>query len=424
MAFSGGVYTLPAGNPVTTNTTIESNWANTTLNDIATALSTCVLKDGTQTLTANIPMGGFKLTGMAAGSASTDSVRVGQLQDNTVSYLTGTAGTNTITASGTPTVTALTAGQRFSFIPANTNTGATTLQINSTAATNIFWNNAALVGGEIRANVPVTVFYDGAQYQLLSSAAMANTYAIPDVMRIQSAGDRTKEMIFNVSGVATGATVTLAVPSTGGTIATTLFVSSVAGPVLTVFSGSGTWTKTTGLKSIFVEVWAAGGGGAASNGATTMGGGGAAGGYARSRVAAGSLGATEAVTIGAFGSGGGSAGAAGSTGGTSSFGSHATATGGGGGTSNSNGGLGGVGAGNSANGTGAPGGAGNGGSVVPTNLGGSSSIGGGGRPTIGGGNGAAASGYGGGGAGAINAGAGDSIGGNGTPGLVIVAEFY
>ncbi len=218
MAFSGGTYTLPAGNPVVTGTTISSSWANTTLSDIATALSTCVLKDGTQTLTANIPMAGFKLTGLAAGSSAADSVRLSQLQGNSASYLTGTAGTNTITASGTPAVTALATGQRFTFIPANTNTAATTLQVDSTSALSIFWNNVALTGGELRQNVPVTVLYDGTQYQLISSGAMANTFAIPDTMRVQSINDRTKQITFNVSGVSTATTRTVSMPDSDVTL--------------------------------------------------------------------------------------------------------------------------------------------------------------------------------------------------------------
>ena len=55
MAFSSGTFILVAGNPVVTGTTISSTWANNTLNDIATGLSTCLLKDGTQTATAAIP---------------------------------------------------------------------------------------------------------------------------------------------------------------------------------------------------------------------------------------------------------------------------------------------------------------------------------------------------------------------------------
>ena len=80
MAFSGGVFSLyTPGNPVVTGTVITSTWANNTLSDIATGLSTTVLKDGTQTLTANIPMAGYKLTGLASGSASTDSAQFGQV---------------------------------------------------------------------------------------------------------------------------------------------------------------------------------------------------------------------------------------------------------------------------------------------------------------------------------------------------------
>ena len=237
MAFSGGTYTLPAGNPVTAGNTIEASWANTTLNDIATALSTCVLKDGTQTLTANIPMGGFKLTGLAAGSSANDSVRMAQLQGGSVSYLTGTAGTNTITALGTPTVTALATGMRFTFIPANSNTAAATLQIDSTSALSIFWNNVALIGGELQQNVPVTVLYDGTQYQLIASGAHANTFAIPDTMRIQAAGDRTKQLAVSLTGISTATTRTLTMPDsnvnlnglTGTQTAATVYAGPISG---------------------------------------------------------------------------------------------------------------------------------------------------------------------------------------------------
>lgn len=80
MAYSSGVFSLYSpGNPVVTGTSIASTWANNTLNDIATGLSTCMLKDGTQTITANIPMSSFKLTGLANGSASSDSAAFGQI---------------------------------------------------------------------------------------------------------------------------------------------------------------------------------------------------------------------------------------------------------------------------------------------------------------------------------------------------------
>jgi hypothetical protein len=80
MSYNGsGVYSLPAGNPVVTGTTISSTTQNNTLSDIATALSNVICKDGQSTPTANIKLGGFKLTGLAAGSTNGDSVRYEQL---------------------------------------------------------------------------------------------------------------------------------------------------------------------------------------------------------------------------------------------------------------------------------------------------------------------------------------------------------
>lgn len=80
MSFSSGTFSLyTPGNPVVTGTTIQSSWANNTLSDIATGLTTCVLKDGTQTITANIPMSGFKLTGLGAATVAGDALRYEQL---------------------------------------------------------------------------------------------------------------------------------------------------------------------------------------------------------------------------------------------------------------------------------------------------------------------------------------------------------
>ena len=51
-----GTYTLPAGNPVVTNTTISSTWANTTLSDIASALTGSVASDGQTSMAGNLNM--------------------------------------------------------------------------------------------------------------------------------------------------------------------------------------------------------------------------------------------------------------------------------------------------------------------------------------------------------------------------------
>jgi hypothetical protein len=74
-----GTYSLPAGNPVVTGTTISSTWSNTTLTDIATALTGSLASDGQTTATGNLKMGNNRVTGLADGIASTDAATVNQI---------------------------------------------------------------------------------------------------------------------------------------------------------------------------------------------------------------------------------------------------------------------------------------------------------------------------------------------------------
>lgn len=91
MPFNGsGTYSLPAGNPVVTGTTISSTTTNNTNSDIATALTNCLTRDGQSTPSANLPMNAKKLTGLAAGTTAGDSVRYEQIQ-----YLDGVAAAGT-----------------------------------------------------------------------------------------------------------------------------------------------------------------------------------------------------------------------------------------------------------------------------------------------------------------------------------------
>ena len=94
-----GVYSLPAGNPVVTATTITSSWANTTMTDIGTALTGSLAADGQTTVTANIPMNGFKITGIAVATTTGDALSYGRAA--TVTTLSATATTvTTLTTSG------------------------------------------------------------------------------------------------------------------------------------------------------------------------------------------------------------------------------------------------------------------------------------------------------------------------------------
>jgi len=176
MARNGsGTYTLPAGNPVVTGSTISSTWANNTLNDIGTALTGSIAKDGQTTPTANLPMGGYAHTGVADATVRAQYATAGQAQDSAFTFLTSPAGTNAITATASLGMSAYVTGQRFFFVAAATNTGACTLNINAIGVKSVTKNGTtALVAGDIAINAVVQVVYDGTQFQLLNPAAAAN----------------------------------------------------------------------------------------------------------------------------------------------------------------------------------------------------------------------------------------------------------
>ena len=74
-----GTYSLPAGNPVVSGSTISSTWANNTLTDIATALSGSIAADGQTPITGALQMNSNQINGLANGTASTDAINLSQL---------------------------------------------------------------------------------------------------------------------------------------------------------------------------------------------------------------------------------------------------------------------------------------------------------------------------------------------------------
>jgi hypothetical protein len=68
-----GTYTLPAGNPVVPGTTITTTWGNTTLTDIANALTASVAADGQTPMTGALNMANNKVTSLATPTVATDA---------------------------------------------------------------------------------------------------------------------------------------------------------------------------------------------------------------------------------------------------------------------------------------------------------------------------------------------------------------
>lgn len=82
-------------------------------------------------------------------------------QINRVKVLGTVAGTNTITAAMTPALTAYSAGMTCVFTPANANTGAATLNVDSLSALDVFrYGGEALQAGDFVAGVPAYLILD------------------------------------------------------------------------------------------------------------------------------------------------------------------------------------------------------------------------------------------------------------------------
>jgi hypothetical protein len=178
MGWSGGVYTK--GNSATGGWTgdaasgigIEAGRHDTQDNDFATGINTCLTKDGQNTPTANLPMGGFKHTGIANASARTDYAAFGQVQDSTSVWGGTSAGTSTAyTLTLTPGISTYVAGQRFSFKAHVANGVTATIAISGLAAKTIKRQGTALVGNEFIANDIIDIEYDGTDFQLLNVVA-------------------------------------------------------------------------------------------------------------------------------------------------------------------------------------------------------------------------------------------------------------
>lgn len=253
-----GVYNLPPANyPAVSATTITAANRNAIDADIAIALTNSIAVNGESVVTADIPFGNNKLTGVKDGTLAKDAANVSQIQNSNAILLASVAGTDTITASLSPALTAYANGQIFTLIPANSNTGAVTININGLGAKSITKNGStALVAGDLVAGVTYSLQYDGTRFQKIAGSdyaksgansditsltaltaitAGAVTVAADDKVLIQdtSAGDALKtvtaQSIANLGGMPTGAIIDFAgVSAPSGFLACPLVATNVS----------------------------------------------------------------------------------------------------------------------------------------------------------------------------------------------------
>ena len=139
--------------------------------DLGDAISALWLRDGGNQPTADLPLNSFKFTGVGVATARSHFPAVSQVQDSTALYAGTSSGTDTITATLSPAITAYVAGQRYHFKAGGTNTGAATINFNSAGAKDIKkgpTGATALAAGDITTGGMYTVEYDGTNFLLLN----------------------------------------------------------------------------------------------------------------------------------------------------------------------------------------------------------------------------------------------------------------
>ena len=254
MGWSGGTYTRSDG--VFTGTSIwQSNRdAGTKIvadrhdthdQDLATGINSCINKDGSNAMTGAMNMGSQKISSLADGTAHTDGVNAGQIQDGGLIFQSNDTGSaNTYAIALTPAVTAYVAGQVFHFKAANASSGASTLNVNALGAKNIKKkNDQDIAAGDIEQNAIVSVIYDGTSFQMLSqlgtSAGSMSSWTLSgDSGSNQTVEDGNTVDIAGGTGIDTVAgstdTVTISIDSTVPQLATTNAFTGVNRNALTV----------------------------------------------------------------------------------------------------------------------------------------------------------------------------------------------
>ena len=98
-----GTYSLPAGNPVVTGTTITSTWANNTLTDIASALTDSVAADGQTPMTGDLDLNTNKVINLDPATVAGNAVEYDQFVTATTTSVNITGGTINGTTIGATT---------------------------------------------------------------------------------------------------------------------------------------------------------------------------------------------------------------------------------------------------------------------------------------------------------------------------------
>lgn len=124
-------------------------------------ITNSIAADGQTNPSANLPMNGFKHTGVANATARNQYATAADVQDQDLTYFVDSGAADAYVITPSPSIGAYEGGQRLVFLATNTNTGASTLNVNGLGAFAIQTpDGQALGAGAITSGGIYEVTYD------------------------------------------------------------------------------------------------------------------------------------------------------------------------------------------------------------------------------------------------------------------------
>jgi hypothetical protein len=156
---------------------IRSDRMDAEFDDFASAMELCLLKDGQQNPTANLPMNGKKHTGVSACSARTEYMDGATYQDGGFVWAGVASGTSAITVGLNPPISAYVTGMKAVGIAAGDNASAVTWNVDGvSAAALVKGKNTPLDPLDIVSGMAIWAVYKGADgWQMLNPTANINS---------------------------------------------------------------------------------------------------------------------------------------------------------------------------------------------------------------------------------------------------------
>jgi hypothetical protein len=212
------------------------------MTDLATALTQSIAANGVTTPTANLPMGGFKHTAVAAAVAADQYAQAQQVQENSFSLITAVgssvvSGNTAYTGNlvlGQPGTRAFALNQSIIFVPNADAVGAPTLAINGGAVANILSFGTVTAANYLKNGGSVILTWNGTAW-VISGSSMSQSEWISDAHAfVQVSGTSMKVVGIDVTATFTKGRRLRILHNTGATTSYATITNSVFGADTTI----------------------------------------------------------------------------------------------------------------------------------------------------------------------------------------------